>query len=49
MPPISSTVLQWSRLSFKFLGVHFTNKLKWSKHTKTAVKMACKTYSPSGD
>jgi hypothetical protein len=24
--------------SFKFLGVHITNKLTWSKHTKTAVK-----------
>ena len=24
--------------SFKFLGVHITNKLSWSKHTKTVVK-----------
>ncbi|KAM9419279.1 uncharacterized protein ACWYII_022498 [Salvelinus alpinus] len=24
--------------SFKFLGVHITNKLTWSKHTKTIVK-----------
>ena len=24
--------------SFKFLGVHTTNKLTWSKHTKTVVK-----------
>ena len=24
--------------SFKFLGVHFTNKLSWSKHNKTLVK-----------
>ncbi|KAM9399687.1 uncharacterized protein ACWYII_031767 [Salvelinus alpinus] len=24
--------------SFKFLGVHITNKLEWSKHTKTVVK-----------
>ena len=23
--------------SFKFLGVHITNKLTWSKHTKTVV------------
>jgi hypothetical protein len=27
-------------VSFKFLGVHITNKLKWSKHTKTVVKKA---------
>uniref|UniRef100_A0A4W5NY43 Reverse transcriptase domain-containing protein n=1 Tax=Hucho hucho TaxID=62062 RepID=A0A4W5NY43_9TELE len=26
--------------SFKFLGVHITNKLSWSKHTKKAVKRA---------
>ena len=26
--------------SFKFLGVHITNKLTWSKHTKTIVKRA---------
>ena len=25
---------------FKFLGVHITNKLEWSKHTKTVVKRA---------
>ena len=24
--------------SFKFLGVHITNKLTWSEHTKTVVK-----------
>ena len=24
--------------SFRFLGVHITNKLEWSKHTKTVVK-----------
>jgi hypothetical protein len=28
--------------SFKFLGVHITNKLSWSKHTKTVVKRAQK-------
>ena len=26
--------------SFKFLGVHITNKLSWSKHIKTVVKRA---------
>jgi hypothetical protein len=26
--------------SFKFLGVHITNKLSWFKHTKTVVKRA---------
>jgi hypothetical protein len=26
--------------SFKFLGVYITNKLTWSKHTKTVVKRA---------
>jgi hypothetical protein len=26
--------------SFKFLGVHITNKLSWSKHTKSFVKRA---------
>jgi hypothetical protein len=26
--------------SFKYLGVHITNKLPWSKHTKTVVKRA---------
>ena len=26
--------------SFKFLGVHITNKLTWSKHTKTIMKRA---------
>ena len=26
--------------SFKFLGVHITNKLSWSKHTKTVWKKA---------
>ena len=26
--------------SFKFLGIHITNKLTWSKHTKTVVKRA---------
>ena len=35
--------------SFKFLGVHITNKLTWSMHTKTVVKRARQTYSPSGN
>jgi hypothetical protein len=26
--------------SFKFLGVHITTKLSWSKHTKTVLKRA---------
>jgi hypothetical protein len=26
--------------SFKFLGIHITNKLSWSKHIKTVVKRA---------
>jgi hypothetical protein len=26
--------------SFKFLGVHITNELSWSKHTKTVIKRA---------
>jgi hypothetical protein len=26
--------------SFKFLGVHITNELSWSKHTKTVMKRA---------
>ena len=29
--------------SFKFLGVHITNKLTWSKHTMTVVKQARQT------
>ena len=28
---------------FKFLGIHITNKLTWSKHTKTVVKRPNKT------
>ena len=35
--------------SFKFLGVHITNKLSWSKHTKTVMKRARPNLSPSGD
>jgi hypothetical protein len=32
--------------SFKFLGVHITNKLSWSKHTKTVVKRARQSLFP---
>ena len=32
--------------SFKFLGVHITNKLKWSKHSKTVVKRAQQNLFP---
>jgi hypothetical protein len=35
--------------SFKFLGVHITNKLSWSKHTKNVMKRARKRLSPSGE
>jgi hypothetical protein len=35
--------------SFKYFGVHITNKLSRSKHTKTVVKSARKHLSPSGD
>ncbi|KAM9433306.1 lipid droplet-associated hydrolase isoform 2-T2 [Salvelinus alpinus] len=34
--------------SFKFLGVHITNKLTWSKHTKTVVKTARQNPFPHG-
>ena len=32
--------------SFKFLGVHITNKLEWSKNTKTVVKWARQSLYP---
>ncbi|KAK6305728.1 hypothetical protein J4Q44_G00245080 [Coregonus suidteri] len=32
--------------SFKFLGVHITNELSWSKHTKTVVKRARQSLFP---
>jgi hypothetical protein len=32
--------------SFKFLGVHITNKLEWSNHTKTFVKRARQSLFP---
>ena len=34
--------------SFKFLGVHITNELSWSKHTKTVVKRARQNLFPLG-
>ena len=43
-----STVVEWVE-SFKFLGVHITNKLTWSKHTKMVVKRTRHNLSPSGD
>jgi hypothetical protein len=33
-------------LNFKVLGVHITNKLSWSKHTKTVVKRAQQSLFP---
>ena len=32
--------------SFKFLGVHITKNLEWSKHTKTVVKRARQSLFP---
>ena len=32
--------------SFRFLGVHITNKLTWSKHIKTVVKRALQNLFP---
>jgi predicted acetyltransferase len=32
--------------SIKFIGVHITNKLTWSKHTKTVVKRARQNLFP---
>ena len=32
--------------SFKFLDVHITNKLEWSKHTKTVEKRARQSLFP---
>jgi hypothetical protein len=33
---INGAVVDWVE-SFKFLGVHITNKLSWSKHIKKVV------------
>ena len=32
--------------SFKFIDVHITNKLSWSKHTKTVMKSARQSLLP---
>jgi hypothetical protein len=32
--------------SFKFLGVHITNELSWSKHTKTVEEARSKPIPP---
>jgi hypothetical protein len=37
-PPLTDGAVVEQVESFKFLGVHITNKLTWSKHTKTVVK-----------
>ena len=42
---IDRAVVEWVK-SFKFLGVHITNELSWSKHTKTVVKMAQQNFFP---
>ena len=36
---IDRAVVEWVK-SFKFLGVHITNKLSWSKHTKRVLNRA---------
>ena len=46
MPPFSLTAVVEQVESFKFLGVHITNKLTWSKHTKTVVKRARQNLFP---
>ena len=46
----TSILIDWAVVeqveSFKFLGVHITNKLTWSKHTKTVVKRARQNLFP---
>jgi hypothetical protein len=44
---IDVAVVEWVE-SFKFLGVHITNKLLWSSHTKTFMKKARQHLFPSG-
>ena len=42
--------IEWAEVelveSFKFLGVHITNDLSWSKHTNTVVKRAQQNLFP---
>ena len=46
-PSFSPTGLSWSRLlTSSNLGVNITNKLSWSKHTKTVVKRAQQSQFP---
>ena len=50
--PVHSTILIAGVVveqveSFKFPGVHITNKLSWSKHTKTVVKSGTTKPIPS--
>ena len=42
---IERAVVEWIE-TFKFLGVHITNKLSWFKNTKTVVKRAPKHLLP---
>ena len=39
-PLSTSKGQQWRRWKVKFLGVHITDKLKWSTHTDSVVKKA---------
>jgi hypothetical protein len=43
--PIDGAVVERVKI-FKFLGVHITNELSWSKHTKTVVKRAPQQFFP---
>jgi hypothetical protein len=44
---INATVVEQVE-SFKLLGVHITNDLSWSKHTKTVVKRTQQNLFPLG-
>ena len=45
-PPILNGAVVEQVESFKFLGIHITNKLEWSKHTKTVMKRAQQSLFP---